>query len=165
MQHIFRLNLLRIFLLLWSFNLLYLVWHFAPEAWEAARRLVRGTWGENVRQEDPFYRWTENLKEIIPSRSTYVFLDRYEEGKEMQAAYFLYPRRHVLLLPQAPASFLYFDISRYGASFILIRDPDQSAAASAKAAMGSAAFHPVKNPGPGLVFEVNRQLLHGDFYD
>jgi hypothetical protein len=165
MPQILRLNLLRIFLFLWGLNLLYLAWHFAPEAGEAGQWLVQGTWGEAVRQEDPLYRWAANLQEIIPPRATYVFLDRYEAGKEIEAAYFLYPRRHLLLAPQAPASFLYFDLGRYQASFLLLRDPDQPTAPSTKAAMRSAAFQPVGVPGPGLVFKVNHRLLHGDFYD
>jgi hypothetical protein len=150
---------------LWGLHILWLAWHFAPEADEAGRRLVRGTWGEAVRQEDPLYRWAANLKEIIPPRAAYVFLDRYEVGKEIEAAYFLYPRRHVLLAPQAPASFLYFHLERYQASFLLVRDPDQPTSPGAKAAMGSAAFQPVKVPGPGLVFKADHLLLHGDFYD
>ncbi len=150
---------------LWLFQVLYLAWHFAPEAGDVGEKLVQGKWGEAIRKEDPFYRWLEDLARVIPPRAAYIFLDRYEAGKEIEASYHLYPRRHTLLSPQAPPSFLYFNMRRHQASFLLIRDPQQSIAPGTRAAMHSAAFHPVKLPGPGLVFKVDHTLLHGDFYD
>lgn len=152
-------------LCLWGLHLLWLAWHFAPEAGDAGKRLMLGTWGQAIRQEDPFSRWLAQLGEAMPPGAAYVFLDRYEAGKEIEARYHLYPRRHTLLTPQAPSSFLYFDLRRGRALFLVLRDPGQPISPSTKLALKSLAFHPVKFPGPGLVFQVDYQLLHGDFYD
>ena len=157
-------HLVKLLLCLWGVQVLWLAWHFAPEAGAAGKRLLQGTWGQAIRQEDPFYRWVAQLKEAIPPKGAYLFLDRYEAGKEIEARYHLYPRRHKLLVPQAPSSFLFFDLRRSQASFVLIRDPEQATAPSSRAAMGSPAFHPLKFP-PGLVFKVDCRLIHGDFYD
>lgn len=152
-------------LCLWSLQVLWLAWHFAPEAGDAGKRLLLGTWGQAVREEDPFYRWIAQIKQVIPPRGAYVFLDRYEAAKEIEARYHLYPRRHALLLPQAPPSFLYFEVRRHQASYLLIRDLAQATGPSSWAALHSPAFHPVRFPGPGLVFKVDYRLIHGDFYD
>ena len=164
-MRIWKLTLVQVVLFLWLIQVIWLAWYFALEVGDAGKRLFAGNWGQVLRQEDTFYRWLENLKGIIPPRATYVFLDRYEAGKEIEARYHLYPRRHRLLVPQAPSSFLYFDLRRYPASFVLIRDPEQPSDPSSRAAMGSPAFRPFLFPGPGLVFKVDYQLIHGDFYD
>jgi hypothetical protein len=157
--------LIRILLFVWGLQIIWLAWHFAPEAGDMVKRLVQGNWGEAVRQEDPFYRWLEDLASVIPPRAAYIFLDQYEAGKEIEASYHLYPRRHTLLSPQAPPSFLYFDMRRYQASYLLVRQRQQAIAPETRAAMHSPAFRPVKLPGSGLVFKVDHTLIHGDFYD
>lgn len=155
----------KLFIFLWGLQILWLAFHFAPEAADAGRRLVEGSWGQAVRQEDPFYRWLVQLQQIMPPRTAYVFLDRYEAGKEIEARYHLYPGRHVLLTPEAPPGFLYFELRRHQASYLLIRDPGRPLNPDTQAALTSAAFVPVPLPGPGLVFKVDCRLIHGDFYD
>jgi len=145
-------------LLAWGVQVLWLGWHFAPEAGDAAMRLVQGRGGEAVRQEDPYYRWLLELKKVIPPRAAYLFLDRYETGKDIAARYHLYPRQHKLVSPRLPASFLYFNLRRYQAS-------DQPLEPSTRAALSLPVFRLIKVPGPGLVFEVDPAALHGDFYD
>lgn len=160
-----KVFLIRFLLFLWGLQILWLAWHFAPEAADVGKRLMARTWGQAVREEDPFYRWLMQLQEIIPPRAAYVFLDRYEAGKEIEARYYLYPRRHVLLTPEAPPGFLYFDLRRYQASYLLVRDPKQPLNPDTRVALTSPAFVPVPLPGPGLAFRVDYRLIHGDFYD
>jgi len=160
-----KLSFVQVVLFLWLIQIIWLTWHFAPEAGDAGKRLLHGSWGQAVWGQNPFYRWLEALKEVIPPQAAYLFLDRYEAGKEIEARYHLYPRRHTLLVPQAPSSFLYFDLRRYQTSVVLIRDPKQPTAPSSHAAMGSPAFCPLKFPGSGLVFKVDYRLITGDFYD
>jgi hypothetical protein len=149
---------------LWSLHLLWLAWHFAPEAGDAGKRLLTGTWGQAVRQENPFYRWIFRLKEVIPPRGAYVFMDRYEAGKEIEARYHLYPRRHVLLSPHASPSFLYYALRHKQAAYLVVMDGGQPLM-DLKAALASPAFQAVDLPGPGLVFTVEPTLISGDFYD
>lgn len=160
-----KLSLVRVVLFLWLIQVIWLAWYFAPETGDTGKRLLQGSWGQAIREEDPYYRWLEALKEDIPPRAAYVFLDRYEAGKEIEARYHLYPRRHTLLAPQAPPSFLYFYLRRYQASYLLVRDPKQAAAPGIRVAICSPAFRPLEFLGPGLVFKVDYQLIHGDFYD
>lgn len=160
-----KVFLIRFLLFLWGLQVLWLAWHFAPEAADLGRRLMAGTWGQAVRQEDPFYRWLMLLQEIIPPRAAYVFLDRYEAGKEIEARYHLYPRRHVLLLPDVPPGFLYHELRRNRAAFLLVRDSGQPLNPDTQVALTSPAFVPVPLPGPGLAFRVDYRLIHGDFYD
>lgn len=155
----------RLFVCLWIIQILWLAWHFAPEAADLGKRLINGTWGQTIRQEDPYFRWLDGLKGIIPPRASYVFLDHYEAGKEIEARYHLYPRRHTLLRPSTPPSFLYFALRRHQASYLLIRDLELPLPPDTRSALTSPAFVPVELPGPGLVFRVNYRLLHGDFYD
>jgi hypothetical protein len=158
-------NIIRVVLVLWLLQVLWLAWHFGPEAGDAGKRLTQGAWGEAVRAEDPYYRWLVKLQDIIPPRSAYVFLDRYEAGKYIAARYHLYPRRQVRLAPQTPPGFLYFHIRRHQASHLLIRDPEHPLAPATQAALASSAFQRLELPGPGLAFEVAHARLHGDFYD
>lgn len=149
---------------LWGLQILWLAWHFAPEAGDAGKRLFQGTWGQAIRQEDPFYQWVARLKEVIPPRAAYVFLDRYEAGKEIEARYHLYPRRHALLPPQAPPSFLYYAVKENRASYLVIMNGSQPPE-GLKAALASPAFQDLNLQGPGLLFRVGLTRIWGDFYD
>ncbi len=82
-----RLWLVRLLLGLWGLQVLWLIWHFAPEAGDLARRLAHRDVGVAIRQEDPLYRWTTALKAVIPESAVYVFLDDYAAGKEIQVRY------------------------------------------------------------------------------
>jgi hypothetical protein len=158
-------NLIRVVSALWLLQVLWLAWHFGPQAGDAGKRLLQGGWGEAVREADPFQRWLAELEDVIPAQDAYVFLDRYEVGKYIAARYHLYPRRQVRVAPEAPPSFLYFHIRRHQASHLLIRDPEHPSAPATRAALASPAFQPLELPGPGLVFKVKQARLHGDFYD
>jgi hypothetical protein len=157
--------LVRLILGLWGLQVLWLTWHFAPEAGDLARRLAHRDVGLAIRQEDPLYRWTTALEAVIPESATYVFLDDYTAGKEIQVRYELAPRRHLLLAPTVPASFLFYTLHQEHAAFLLIRKSPAPLGPGAQAAMHSPAFHPVDLPGPGLVFRVDASRLGWGFYD
>jgi hypothetical protein len=152
-------------LVLWGLQILWLVWHFAPEAGDLARRLAHRDVGAAIHQEDPLYRWTTALKAVIPESAAYVFLDDYAAGKEIQVRYQLAPRRHILMLPDIPASFLFYTLHQENAGFLLIRESSRPLGPGAQAALHSPAFHPVNLPGPGLVFRVDSGRLGWGFYD
>ncbi len=160
-----RLWLVRLVLGLWGLQVLWLIWHFSPEIGDLARRVARGDVGAAIRQEAPLYRWATRLKAVIPEHATYVFLDDYAAGKEIEVRYYLAPRRHLLLPPEVPASFLFYALHQEGATFLLIRESQKPLGTGALAAMHSAAFHRVDVPGPGLVFRVDADLLGWGFYD
>lgn len=149
---------------LWILQVIWLGWYFAPEARELVWRLARQHTGAAIRQEDSFYRWLLALAAIIPPRDTYIFLDNYEAGKEIEARYHLTPRRHVLLPPEVSPNFLFYTLSQEKASFLIIREGDKSWE-SIDAVKESAAFRLLPVPGPGLVFRVDRERLLGGFYD
>ena len=115
--------------------------------------------GAAIRQEEPLYRWAAALQAIIPESATYVFLDDYAAGKEIEVRYYLAPRRHVLLSPEVPASFLFYTLHQEHAAFLLIRESQTPLGPGARAAMHSPAFQPVNLPGPGLVFRVDAEPL------
>ena len=94
-----RLWLVGLILGLWGLQVLWLIWHFGPEARDLAQRAARGSLGSAIRQEEPLYRWATALQAIIPESATYVFLDDYAAGKEIEVRYYLAPRRHILLSP------------------------------------------------------------------
>ncbi len=152
-------------LLLWGLNVLWIGWHFGPEAGDLARRLARGEWGATIRQEDPFYRWLASLAPLIPEGATYIFLDNYEAGKEIEARYFLAPRRHLLLPPEVDPSFLFYALHQNQASFLIIRDRTLPLGPGAAAALRSTAVHELPLPGPGRVFRVDPAPLGWGFYD
>ncbi len=160
-----RIWLLGLILGLWGLQVLWLVWHFSPEMGDLARRVSRGDVGVAIRQEAPLYRWANRLKAVIPEHATYVFLDDYAAGKEIEIRYYLAPRRHLLLPPEVPASFLFYTLHQEGATFLLIREPQKQMGAGVWAATHSAAFHRVEITGPGLVFRVDASLLRWGFYD
>jgi hypothetical protein len=155
----------RLILALWGLQVLWLIWHFGPEAGDIVRRLARREVGGAIRQEEPLYRWATRLKAVIPDHATYVFLDDYAAGKEIEIRYFLTPRRHILLPPDIPAGFLFYALHQEHASFLLIRESPKPLGPGARAALTSPAFHRVNLPGPGLVLRVNAELLGWGFYD
>ena len=152
-------------LLLWALQVIWLFCHFGPEMRDLARRLAAGDVGAAIRQEEPLYPWVQSLAAIIPEQATYVFLDDYEAGKEIEARYFLSPRRHILLPPQVPADFLFYVLHQQKASFLIIRDRQRPLGPGAQAARSSPAFRPLDLPGPGLAFRVDPGLLGWGFYD
>ncbi|HEY9074063.1 MAG TPA: hypothetical protein VIN67_08010, partial [Desulfobaccales bacterium] len=97
--------LTRALLILWGLQIIWLFWHFAPEVQDLARRIPQDDVGAAIRREDPLYRWAKSLATVLPPDATYVFLDNYEAGKEIEIRYFLSPRRHILLPPEATAPF------------------------------------------------------------
>jgi hypothetical protein len=121
--------------------------------------------GNAVRQDDPLYRWATALKAIIPEDAAYLFLDDYALGKEIEFRYYMAPRRHILMPPNVPASFLFYRLHHEEASFLIIREPAQPPGPSVQAALNSPAFRQVNLPGPGLVFRVDARLLGWGFYD
>ncbi|MEW6659073.1 MAG: hypothetical protein AB1424_10460 [Thermodesulfobacteriota bacterium] len=154
----------RLLLLLWALQLMWLAWFFAPEVQDLAWRLASYRTGAAIRQEDPFYRWLLALAEVIPPQATYVFLDNYEAGKEIEARYHLTPRRHVLLPPAIPPDFLFYALRQEKASYLIIREGDRSWD-SQEAVEQSPAFRAMPGPGPGLLFRVDYTRLLGRFYD
>jgi len=160
-----RLWSVRLLLVLWGLQVLWLIRHFGPEAGEVAQRVTRQNVGAAIRQEDPLYRWATALKAVIPENAAYVFLDDYAAGKEIQVRYYLAPRRHVLMSPEAPASFLFYVLRQENASFLLSRNTGQSPGPGIRAALLCPAFQPVNLPGPGQAFRVDARLLPWGFYD
>jgi hypothetical protein len=160
-----RFWLVRLVLGLWGLQVLWLLWHFAPEAADLVRRVSRGDVGATIRQEEPLYRWAAALQAIIPRNATYVFLDDYAAGKEIEVRYYLAPRRHLLLSPVVPASFLFYTLRQEHATYLLIRETPKPLGPGAQAALQSPAFHRISLPGPGLVLRVNANPLGWGFYD
>ena len=144
--------LTRALLVLWGLQIIWLAWHFAPEARDLARRAARGSLGGAIRQEEPLYRWATALQAVIPESATYVFLGHYAAGKEIEVRYYLTPRRHILWSPEVPAGFLFYVLHQEHAAFLLIRESPKPLGPGAQAALHSPAFQPVNLPGPGLTF-------------
>lgn len=145
--------------------MIWLAWHFGPEARDLAVRLSQGEVGHAMRGEDPLYRWIESLAILIPSDATYVFLDNYQAGKEIEVRYFLAPRRHLLLPPQVLPSFLFYTLQQERATFLIIRDQKQPLGPGVQDALRSPAFRPVPLPGPGKVFRVDYRRLRWGLHD
>jgi hypothetical protein len=156
--------LVRIILVLWAGQILWLGWFFGPEARDAVLRLASQRTGEAIRQEDAFFRWLQSLAPTIPPGATYVFLDDYQAGKEIEARYHLTPRRHILLSPKTPPDFLFYALRQEKAAFLLIREGDKPWE-SAEAVYHAPAFRLLPVSGPGLIFQVDHTLLLGKFYD
>jgi hypothetical protein len=155
----------RIILVLWGLQIIWLCWHFAPEAQDLARRIIQRDVGAAIRREDPLYNWARSLARVIPPDAAYVFLDDYEAGKEIEIRYFLTPRRHLLLSPATPASFLFYTLHQEEAPFLIIRGRRHPLGSGAQAAAQSPAVQVLKLPGPGQVFHVDYSELHWGFYD
>jgi hypothetical protein len=157
--------LLRLILILFVCQLGWLAWQFRGDFADLAHRSLSGAWGNAVREEDPFYRWVAEINRAIPPNITYVFLDNYEVGKEVEARYHLFPRRHLLLLPQAPPSLLFYFLKQNQVSYILVRDPAQASGSGLKAVLELGAARQMDMPGPGLAYQVDARLIKGGFYD
>lgn len=160
-----RLWLFRLVIGLWLLQLVWLPWFFLQEIKDVANRVTSLSGGEAVRQEDPIHRWLLPLPAIIPPEATYLFLDNYEAGQEIKARYHLYPRRHLLLSPQAPPSLFFHTLRQYGVSYVLVRDKAQPLGPGLAAALKLGAAKRLTVPGPGLVFRVDPGRLAGGFYD
>lgn len=158
-------RLFRLFLVLWLCQLVGLVWLLREEIEDIPRRLRSHSWGEAVRREDPFYRWLVQVDRFIPPDVTYFFLDNYEAGKEIEARYHLFPRRHFLVRPQAPPSKLFHLMQREEPAYLLVRDPEARPGPGLRAALAINALEPLAAPGPGLVLEANPDRITGGFYD
>ena len=157
--------LTRALLVLWGLQLMWLAWHFGPEARDLVRRIAQGDVGAAIRQEDPLYCWARALSALIPPDASYVFLDNYEAGKEIEVRYYLAPRRHLLLPPDAGAPYLFYVLRQEQASFLLIREGDRPLGPGARAATQSQVAQPVVIPGPGKVYRVDHRRLHWGLYD
>ncbi len=158
--------LLRLILALFVCQLGWLAWQLRGDFADLAYRTWSGTWGNAVREEDPFYRWVAELNQAIPPGITYVFLDNYEAGKEVEARYHLFPRRHLLLLPESPPSLLFYTLKQNQASYVFVRDASQPMGPGLKAALElGAAKQLLDLHGPGLVYQVDARLIRGGFYD
>ncbi|MCL4502553.1 MAG: hypothetical protein M1438_12005 [Deltaproteobacteria bacterium] len=157
--------LTQVILILWGLQIIWLFWHFGPEAADLVRRTARQDVGAAIRQENPLYPWAKALSAIIPPDATYLFLDNYEAGKEIEVRYFLAPRRHILMAPEAPAPFLFYALHQDRASFLLIRDRTQPLGPGVRAALRSGALEPVDLTGPGRVYRVDYTRLRWGFYD
>ncbi|MFI5331763.1 MAG: hypothetical protein ACHQ2F_12145 [Desulfobaccales bacterium] len=158
-------TLLRTILALWGVQILWLCWHFGPEVRDLARRIGQRDVGAAIRTEDPLYPWAQALSAVIPPDAAYVFLDNYEAGKEIEVRYFLAPRRHILMAPEAPAAFLFYALHQEQASFLLIRDRPQPLGSGVQAALRSGALEPLDVPGPGRAYRVDYTRLRWGFYD
>jgi len=149
---------------LWGLQVVWLAWYFAPEVQDVAWRLAQDRTGAAIRQEDSYYRWLLSLAAIIPPQASYVFLDNYQAGKEIEARYHLAPRRHTLLTPDVSPGFLFYTLCQEKASYLIIREGDKPWE-SADAVHNSAGFRLLPTPGPGLIFQVDHTRLAGKFYD
>ena len=144
-----RLWLVGLILGLWGLQVLWLIWHFGPEAADLAQRAARGSLGSAIRQEEPLYRWATALQAVIPESATYVFLDDYAAGKEIEVRYYLAPRRHILLSPDVPASFLFYALHQEQAAFLLIREIPEAFGARGPSRPPLPRLPAGKSPGAG----------------
>ncbi len=160
-----KVHLTRILLALWGLQLIWLAWHFAPEARDLARRIGSGEVGAAVRQEDPWYLWSTSLSAVIPPDAAYVFVDNYEAGKDIKIGYYLAPRRHLLVSPQSPAAFLFHTLHEEQAAYLIVRDRAKPPGPGVQAALRSQAVLPLEIPGPGQAYRVDYPRFHWGFYD
>jgi hypothetical protein len=160
-----RFWLVRLLLALWGLQILWLIWHFGPEAGQIARRLAHHEVGVASRQGDLLHHWAEALRTIIPAHASYVFLDDYAAGKAFRVRYFLSPRRQILKTPNLPASFLFYALRQNDASFLILRGAPQVPGPGVQAALHCPAVRPLNLPGPGRVFRVDARVLNWGFYD
>jgi hypothetical protein len=157
--------LLRLVLVLFVVQLGWLVWQLRGDIGDMARRGWHHSWGMAIRQEDPFYRWVSELSWVVPPETTYLFLDNYEAGKEVEARYQLFPRQHLLLLPESPPSLLFYTLRQNHVTYIFVRDAKLPPGPGLQAALNLGAAKPLDLPGPGAVYRVDPKLIKGGFYD
>jgi hypothetical protein len=157
--------LLRLVLVLFVLQLGWLVWQFRRDIGDVAHRAWFHDWGTAVNQEDPFYRWVAELDRDVPPGVTYIFLDNYEAGKEVEARYHLYPRQHLLLLPESAPTLLFYTMRENNVTYIFVRDAKLPPGPGLQAALNLGAAKRLNLPGPGLVYRVDPKLIHGGFYD
>jgi hypothetical protein len=157
--------LLRAILILWVAQLAWLTWHFGPEAVDLGRRLATGRAGEAVRLEDAYYCWVQELKSLLPPSSTYIFVDCYEAGKDIEAQYFLHPRKMVPLNPLATPTVLFEKIKQEQADFVVLRECNLYPHWQFMFQPENPVFHALPASGPGMVFKVDSRRLTGGFYD
>ncbi|MCL6622132.1 MAG: hypothetical protein K6T55_08535 [Syntrophobacterales bacterium] len=157
--------LTRLFLLLWALQGLWVLWELGPDVLDSGRRLLWGPRGAAVRLEDPFYLWILELSREIPPSGAYLFLDRYERGKEIEARYHLFPRRHVLGAPNLPPSYLFYLLRHHQAGFLVAHTAPEPLSPEVARAVATPAFSACPPSGRGLLFRVDLGRLQGDFYD
>ncbi len=165
MSRNWKFYLTRAFCVLWGAQLIWLAWHFAPEARDIAWRITTGEVGAAVRQEDPWYLWCTYLSAAIPPGAAYVFVDNYEAGNDIEIGYFLAPRRHLLASPKSPAAFLFHALNEEQAAYLIVRDHPKPPGPGVQAAIRSQALLPLKISGPGQAYRVDYQRFHWGFYD
>jgi hypothetical protein len=152
-------------LFLWLVQLGWLTWHFAPEALDLTQRLVSGRIGEVVRQEDPYYQWLGEIKELLPPESTYIFVDCYEAARDIQTRYILYPRKMVTLNPLATPTVLFEEIKKERAEYLVLRECNLYPHWQFLFEPGNAVFQALPESGAGMVFRVEPHKVTGGFYD
>jgi hypothetical protein len=160
-----KISWLHLILVLWLVQLGWLSWHFAPEAVDLTQRLVSARVGEAVRQEDAFYQWLGEIKELLPTESTYIFVDCYEAGKDIQARYFLYPRKMVTLTPLATPTVLFEEIKKERVEYLVLRECNLYPQWQFLFQPGNPVFQALPESGAGMVFRVDPRKLTGGFYD
>ena len=150
---------------LWLVQLIWLAWHFAPEAMDIGCRLATCRTGEAVRREEAYYRWLQEIQVLVPSSSTYIFVDCYEAGKDIEAGYILYPRKMVTMNPLATPTALFEKIKKEGAQYLILRECNLYPQWQFLFQPDNPVFHPLPVSRPGMVFKVDLQKLTGGFYD
>jgi hypothetical protein len=160
-----EITLIQIILALWFVQMVWLAWHFAPEAADLTCRLATCRTGEAVRREEPYYRWLEEVKALLPPSSTYIFVDCYEAGKDIAAGYILYPRKIDTMNPMATPSALFEKIKKEQAEYLILRECNLYPQWQFLFQPDNPVFHRLAVSGPGLVFKVDLQKLTGGFYD
>ena len=165
MSRNWKFCLTRALYVFWGVQLIWLAWHFTPEARDLARRIALGEVGAAVRQEDPLYLWSASLSAVIPPDAAYVFVDNYEAGKEIEISYYLAPRRHILVSPESPAAFLFHTLHEEQAAYLIVRDQQKPPGSGVQAAVRCQAVLPLKIQGPGQAYRVDYLRFHWGFYD
>ena len=155
----------QLILALWFVQLVWLAWHFAPEAVDLGRRIATCRAGEAVRQEEAYYRWLKELEAVMPQSSAYIFVDCYEAGKDIEAGYILYPRKIVTVNPMATPTVLFEEIKKREARYLVLRECNLYPQWQFLFQPDNPVFHPLPVSGPGMIFQVDLQKLKGGFYD
>jgi hypothetical protein len=160
-----KISLWQIIFGLWLVQLGWLAWHFAPETLDLTRRLASGRTGEAVRRENTYFQWLAEVRELMPPESTYIFVDCYEAGKDIEARYFLYPRQMVNLNPLATPSVLFEKIKKAQAGYLVLRECNLYPHWQFLFQPDNLVFQALPESGPGMVFKVDPWRLTGGFYD